>query len=66
MNGMRVSLSGLLANAVRAIRDGEKDDVDMYEAAFEQLKSRLVETIAGEHSLQEFAEFYCLIDRKKV
>lgn len=57
---MRVSLSGLLANAVRAIRDGEKRDAEMYEAAFDQLKVHLTETIEGKHTLQEFAEFYCL------
>lgn len=63
MSNMRISLSGLLGNAVRAIRDGEKQDADMYESAFDQLKVHLKETIAGEHTLAEFAEFYCLVER---
>lgn len=58
MPSMRVSLPGLFANVVSDVR--RKDQRNYYQFALSEVLRHLRETIAGEHTLEEFAEFYCL------
>lgn len=55
--GMKVSLPGLFQNVIRAIPRAERD---YYAFSLEEVQRHLEETIRGEHTLQEFAEHYCL------
>lgn len=57
---MRVSLPGLFKNIVR---DLPRNVSGQYEAALEELEKHIRETIRGEHTLDDFARFYCLDDR---
>lgn len=59
MPSMRVSLPGLFPNVKAAIR---KDDRLQYSFALDEVLDHLRATIAGEHTLDEFAEHYCLKD----
>lgn len=58
MPSMKMNLRGLFNNVARSIPicDGR----DQYAACLEEVLRHLEETIRGEHSLQEFAEHYCL------
>lgn len=51
---MKVSLPGAFKRLAQ--RNPE------YSAMLEELEGHLRETIRGEHTLQEFAEFYCLTE----
>lgn len=60
MPSMRVSLPGLFANIVRELPD---DQQGQYRFVLDEVLQHLRETIAGEHTLDEFAEHYCLEER---
>lgn len=60
MPSMRVSLPGLFANIVRGL---PRQEQPQYKFALDEVLTHLRETIAGEHTLDEFAEHYCLKDR---
>lgn len=49
---MKLSLPGAFKNIAR--------DAPQYAVTLEEIERHLRETIAGEHTLQEFAEHYCL------
>lgn len=59
MASMRVSLPGLFANIARGLPPDERPQ---YKFALDEVLRHLRETIAGEHTLDEFAEHYCLKD----
>jgi hypothetical protein len=54
---MRVSLPGLFANVVRELPVEERGQ---YRFVLDEVLQHLRETIAGKHTLDEFAEHYCL------
>ena len=56
---MRLSLPGAFKNITR---DLPTDVRDHYACVLEEIERHLRETIRGEHTLQEFAEHYCLDD----
>jgi hypothetical protein len=60
MPSMRVSLPGLFANIVS---DLPKHEQGQYRFVLDEVLKHLHETIAGKHTLDEFAEHYCLKDR---
>jgi len=60
MPSMRVSLPGLFANIVRCLPPDERGQ---YSFALDEVLTHLRETISGEHTLDEFAEHYCLKER---
>ena len=57
MPSMRVSLPGLFANVVNGLPRRERAQ---YKFALDEVLQHLRETIAGKHTLDEFAEHYCL------
>ncbi len=74
--GMRVSLAGLSKNAADCMKQmaekiheftGEDgiDDVGGWEFALRELSKHAQETAKGKHTVEEFAEFYCLTERKE-
>jgi hypothetical protein len=60
MPGMRVSLEGLIANAGGALRCSRDNGGRMYAYCLEELHKHIKGVVNGEHSLEEFAEFYCI------
>lgn len=60
MAGMKSSLSGLIANACSELRAGKSRWGDYYAFALEELQGHIEGTVRGKHSLDEFAEFYCV------
>jgi hypothetical protein len=60
MPTMRVSLSGLFANVKDELRHKRKDELSFM---LDEVMTHLRETVAGEHTLDEFAEHYCLKDK---
>lgn len=60
MPSMRVSLPGLFANVVAEL---PKREQPQYRFALDEVLRHLRETIAGEHTLDEFAEHYCLKEK---
>ena len=59
---MRVSLPGLFANIKAALPRDEGG----YRFALDEVLQHLRETVAGEHTLDEFAEHYCLKAVEKI
>jgi hypothetical protein len=59
---MKVSLHGLFKNAAAAIRSGDKGMADYYESCLDEVEQHIRETIKGDHTLQEFADHYCLTE----
>ena len=55
MPNMKVSLPGCFKNISR--------QMPSYAPVLEDLEKHIRETIRGEHTLQEFAEFYCLDEK---
>ncbi len=55
---MKVNITGLLRGAVRSI-DPELDK-GAYAFMLEELIGHIEAVRAGEHSLEEFADFYCM------
>lgn len=60
MASMRVSLPGLFVNIIADLPYRERGQ---YKFVLDEVLQHLRETIAGEHTLDEFAEHYCLKDR---
>lgn len=54
---MKVSLEGLFSNVVSNLK---KDQRDYYEFCLGEVVTHLKSVIAGEHTIAEFAEHYCL------
>ena len=59
MPSLKMNLPGMFNNILRAIQKRERDQ---YACCLEELERHLRETIRGERTLQEFAEFYYLAD----
>jgi hypothetical protein len=59
MPSLRMNLPNMFRNIIRSIPSSDRDQ---YACCLEELEKHLRETIRGEHTLQEFAEFYCLTD----
>jgi len=59
---MKVSLSGLLANVTSALPKREKK---YYAFCLEELHDHIVGLVSGEHTIEEFAEHYCITPRAK-
>lgn len=55
---MRVSLTGLLRSARALIRDDE--DRGAYAFMLGELVDHIEDVRAGRHTLEEFADFYCM------
>jgi hypothetical protein len=60
---MKVNLNGLIANAASAARNGDKTYGGMYAFSLEELKGHIIDVVNGKHTIEEFADFYC-IERK--
>jgi hypothetical protein len=54
---MKVDLKGMFANILSDVRPAMRD---YHGFCLDELLKHLQETIRGEHTLQEFAEHYCL------
>jgi hypothetical protein len=61
MPTMRVSLPGLFANVKDELRHKRKDELSFM---LDEVLAHLRATVAGEHTLDEFAEHYCLKDKR--
>jgi hypothetical protein len=59
MPTLKMNLPGMFSRILRSIPSRDRDQ---YACCLEELERHLRETIRGEHTLQEFAEFYCLTD----
>lgn len=57
MPSLKMHLPGMFQNIARAI---PRQYREQYACCLEELEKHLRETIRGEHTLREFAEFYCL------
>lgn len=55
MASMKISLPGVFKRLAR--------DCPGYASMLEEIERHLRETIQGKHTLQEFAEHYCLLDK---
>lgn len=51
---MKVSLTGMFSNIIRAMKRGEKDVAGYYEVCLDELRQHIEETVRGEHTLAEF------------
>jgi hypothetical protein len=60
---MKVSLSGLLANVSAALNSRERK---YYAFCLEELHDHIVGLVNGEHTLEEFAEHYCIKRRASI
>jgi hypothetical protein len=54
---MKVSLSGLFANVVSALPPKQRD---YYGFCLEEVLGHIKDVAAGKHTIEEFAEHYCL------
>ena len=57
---MKCSMPGLFANIVRDLRRRDTNNVDSYVLALEEIIENLQQTVAGQHTLAEFATHYCI------
>lgn len=55
---MRVNITGALRGAIRAI-DPERDE-GAYAFVLEEIVGHIEDVRAGRHTLEEFADFYCM------
>ena len=62
---MRTDLEGLFANISRCLKNGDASYGDYYAGCLDELLEHVKQTVAGEHTLEEFAEFYCLKEAKR-
>ena len=60
MAGMKVSLNGLIANAGAACRAGDPTFGRMHAYCLEELRDHIIGLVRGKHTLDEFAERYCI------
>lgn len=57
---MKVNLRGLLNQAGAAAKAGDKTYGAMYAGSLDDLYQHIVATVNGDHTLEEFADFYCI------
>lgn len=57
---MKCDLAGMIRNISDALRKGDKSMAEYYIFSLEELQRHIVETVRGEHSIAEFADFYCV------
>lgn len=60
MAGMKASLAGLIANACSELRASRSRWGDSHAFGLEELQQHIEATVRGEHTLDEFAEYYSL------
>lgn len=60
MSNMKVSLDGLISNAGSCLKCSRDSYGPMYAYVLEELRQHIVDLVNGKHSLDEFAEFYCI------
>lgn len=58
---MKVDLAGLFSNVAAAVPKGERD---YYKFCLEEVLGHIRGVVSGEHTVQEFAEHYCLTKPK--
>jgi len=63
MPSMKVSLHGMFARIKHALKHGDHSAADYYSFSLDELEKHLKETVKGEHTLEEFAEHYCLTEK---
>jgi hypothetical protein len=63
---MKVSLKGLLSNARASCKSGDKQYGSMHAYCLEELERHIQELVDGKHTIEEFAEFYCVERSLKV
>jgi hypothetical protein len=59
---MRVSLTGLFAGIKSELKPEHKGELSF---VLDELLQHLHETVAGKHTLEEFAEHYCLTEPRR-
>lgn len=57
MSGMKCNLEGLFRNAVANVN---RDHRAYYNFCFDEVLGHLKDVVAGKHTIEEFAEHYCL------
>jgi hypothetical protein len=57
---MKVNLDGLIANAGAALRCSRDSFGGMYAYSLEELRNHIKDVVNGKHTIEEFAEFYCI------
>jgi hypothetical protein len=63
MSGMKVNLKGLIENAGSAAKRGDKMYGGVHAYALKELHDHIVGLVNGKHTIEEFADHYC-IERK--
>jgi len=62
---MKVSLEGLVYQAGNAAKRGDKQMGAYYQFALKELEQHIKDVVAGKHTIEEFADFYCIKDAPK-
>lgn len=58
---MKISLKGLIESAADALEAKKKDpNARMYAFCLKELLGHIQATVDGKHTLEEFADFYCV------
>lgn len=63
MPNMRVNLDGMFKKIIGALPSQWRD---YYACGLEEFQKHLEETVRGEHTLAEFADFYCLTEPAQI
>lgn len=57
---MKVNLDGLVSNAGDALKCSRDSYGNMYAFCLEELRDHIVGLVNGKHTIDEFAEHYCI------
>jgi hypothetical protein len=57
---MKVNLDGLISNAGATLRCSRDAYGGMYAYCLEELRNHIKDVVNGRHTIEEFAEFYCI------
>lgn len=64
MAGMKVSLPGMFANIKQLLHRPDVEMADYYSFGLDEIEQHLRELAAGQHTVAEFVEHYCLNEAK--
>lgn len=57
---MKTDLAGLFRNVTRELKSCRSDKADYYDFVLNEVLQHIEETVRGEHSIDEFADHYCI------